>query len=238
MKYQHWSKISTNPINPNVMQHVQMHLENLHIGPRPSDEIFFKRYVKEKSVLDIGVVEHDISFINRPGWKHKTLKDLASKIVGVDVLKSGVDYLVNQGFDVRLCDATSDEDIGERFDTVYIGDVIEHVNDPVKLLKFASRHTNKDGQIVVTTPCPFWWRNLVLMFKNKTYIGNVDHICWITPLNALEIGSRAGLDLDHYYTVETEGSSILRKSLKWVLELILGRSEIFTWAYAYVYKKP
>ena len=56
-------------------------------------------------------------------------------------------------------------------------------------------------------------------------------------MNALELGFRAGLKLDHYYTIETHGSSSAKKALKWLVEKMLGKTELFTWAYAYVYTK-
>ena len=54
-----------------------------------------------------------------------------------------------KGFDFRHVDATSDVDLGDRFDRVFIGDVIEHVNDPVALLNFAKRHLQPNGRILV-----------------------------------------------------------------------------------------
>jgi 2-polyprenyl-3-methyl-5-hydroxy-6-metoxy-1,4-benzoquinol methylase len=235
--YQHWSKLSRNPISPEVLGHVKTHLNRIHAGPHPGIDPFLDIYVRGKEVLDIGVVEHDLSFINRPSWKHGQLKAIASRIVGVDILDKEVQHLRDKGFDVRLYDATSDADLGERFDTVYIGDVIEHVNDPVRMLNFAARHVKSNGCIIVTTPCPFWWRNIILMIADNTYIGNVDHVSWVTPVNALELGSRAKLHLDHYYTLETYGNTLPKKLIKWLIEKFIGKNEIFTWAYAYIFKK-
>jgi len=233
---EHWSRVSSNPISSEAMNHVKAQLSQLYFGPYPGLEQFIDAYIKGKKVLDIGVVEHDLSFADRPTWKHGVLRASASSIVGIDVLPAAVDVLSQRGFDVRLCDATSDADLGERFDVAYIGDVIEHANDPVRMLKFAARHVHAGKYIIVTTPCPFWWRNILLMIKDHTYIGNVDHVSWITPVNALELGSRAGILLDHYYTLETYGHTFPRKVLKRLLDASIGKSEIFTWAYAYVFK--
>lgn len=235
---EHWSSISSNPISPEATSHVKARLNRIYAGPHPGLERFLDIYVKSKKVLDIGVVEHDLSFIHRPLWKHGLLKAHASSIVGVDILPEAVEYLNQKGFDVRLCDATSDTDLGERFDIAYIGDVIEHVTDPARMLNFAARHVHAGMYVIVTTPCPFWWRNITLMIRDNTYIGNVDHVSWVTPANALELGERAGLPLDHYYTLETHGHTRSRKMIKWLIERSLGRNELFTWAYAYVYKVP
>lgn len=220
------------------MHHVKSVLRNIHAGPHPGMDAFIKQYISGLKVLDIGVVEHDLSFVDRPSWKHALLKASAAHIVGIDILPEAVAALNQRGFDVRVCDATSNDDLGDRFDVVYIGDVIEHVNDPSRMLKFAARHLEPGGFIIATTPCPFWWRNILLMIQDSTYIGNVDHLCWITPVNALELGFRAGVTLDHYYTIETHGNTWVKRIIKRMIEKCMGKNELFTWAYAYVYKVP
>lgn len=231
----HWSELSKNPISDSVRSHVAKVLKRKDAGAIYDLSPFWERNLSRKTLLDIGVVEHSMEFTTRPGWRHGAFAKLASKAVGVDILVEEVKELNKKGYDVRVCDATSDADLGERFDVVYIGDVIEHVNDPVALIKFAGRHARAGGKIVVSTPCPFWWRNIREMISNNTFIGNVDHVRWVTPVNALEIGHRAGVPLDRYFTVETGGNSFLRRSMMSAVKRLLGRTELFTWAYVYVF---
>ena len=87
--------------------------------------------VKGKSCLDIGAVEHDLSYTERPSWKHKILKEVCSELTGVDILAEPVKLLNERGYDIRLCDATSEEYLGKTYDVVVLGDVIEHVSNPV-----------------------------------------------------------------------------------------------------------
>lgn len=120
--------------------------------------------------------------------------------------------LQSRGFNVRLFDATFSEFLGERFDVVFIGDVIEHINDTVKLLQFAKRHLNPGGRIIITTPNPFYIGYLYRILQKKTYIANADHVSWITPTNALEIGIRASLNLDRIvYTLKKPLKAFLAK---------------------------
>jgi 2-polyprenyl-3-methyl-5-hydroxy-6-metoxy-1,4-benzoquinol methylase len=58
----------------------------------------------------------------------------------LDILAPLVEELRGRGFNVRCVDATSDADLGERFEIVFAGDVIEHVDNAVALLRFAGRH--------------------------------------------------------------------------------------------------
>jgi 2-polyprenyl-3-methyl-5-hydroxy-6-metoxy-1,4-benzoquinol methylase len=196
---------------------------------------FWKDQITGKTLLDIGIVEHDMELANRAGWRHGLFHKLAARTVGVDILEAEIAKIRERGYDVRVCDATSDADLGERFEVVYIGDVIEHVNDPVRLICFARRHLAPGGRIIVSTPCPFWWRNIQQMVTAHVFIGNVDHVRWVTPVNALEIGYRAAATLIEYRTVETSGSNKFRNILQKIFYNIMGRNELFTWAYIYTF---
>lgn len=231
----HWSELSKNPISGTVRSHVTDALKKKDAGAISDLKAFWEGVLENKTLLDIGVVEHSMEFTTRPGWRHGMFAKLASRAVGVDILVEEVKELNKLGYDVRVCDATSDADLKERFEVVYIGDVIEHVNDPVALIKFAGRHVVPGGKIIVSTPCPFWWRNIQEMISKNTFIGNVDHVRWVTPVNALEIGHRAGVSLERYYTIETDGNNFLRRCMMSAVKKFLGRTELFTWAYVYVF---
>ena len=73
------------------------------------------------------------------------IKDNAARCVGVDIISDLVEQLVKDGFDVVCEDATSDAYLGQTFDVVYIGDVIEYVSYPSRLLNFAKRHLVPGG---------------------------------------------------------------------------------------------
>jgi 2-polyprenyl-3-methyl-5-hydroxy-6-metoxy-1,4-benzoquinol methylase len=234
----HWSKLSKNPVAPLTQNFVSEQLLERFAGPIPDLRKFWEESLTGKTLLDVGVVEHSLEFFEREGWKHGIFFKLAARTVGVDIMEDEVRFLNEKGYDVRLCDATSDTDLGERFEAIYIGDVIEHVNDPIRLLQFAKRHLGLNGKIYVTTPCPFWWRNIALMVKDHTFIGNVDHMRWITPVNALEMGHRANLKLAAYKTLETDGSELFRKILLKMINAVLGRTEFFTWSYVYIFEWP
>ena len=140
------------------------------------------------------------------------------------------------GYDVRLMDATSDDDMGERFERVVIGDVIEHVDDQVKLLKFAARHLAPGGRILCTTPNPFYVGYFVEMFRHGMVIENAEHVGFITPSNALELAHRAGVRLDELHHFGGGGNTFLRRSLISILKFTgLIRFEMFSRSYIYVF---
>lgn len=231
----HWTNLSKNPISDAAQEYVTAQLNTAYAGPITNLLDFWQRIITGKKLLDIGVVEHSAEFIERENWRHAIFSKAASESLGVDILADELEILTQKGYNVKLCDATSDKDLGDRFEVIYIGDVIEHVDDPVKLLKFAGRHLSEGGKVYVSTPCPFWWRNILLSAKDNSFIGNVDHVCWIIPVNALELAHRAGLKLHAYNTVETGGKNIINKMLIKCVNAIFGRNEFFTWNYIYTF---
>ena len=151
-----WRELSSDPNAKEVRALLQAHLSASY-GPRVEDiNGFITDSVRERSVLDIGVVGHVVQRSGTEDFRHGLIRKFARHLVGIDILEEPVNHLKSIGYDVRLADATSDIDLGERFERVVAGDVIEHVDDPVRLLKFAARHLAPGGLFLVTTPNPFY----------------------------------------------------------------------------------
>ena len=231
-----WTEISDNPICPEVLLPVATELRSLRKS-RSGYLDLFDDFITNRSVLDIGVVEHDISHIETPTWKHKYVKERASHVLGIDIVPSGIEFLKQRGFNVRLSDATSDEDLGERFERVVIGDVIEHVNNPVRLLQFAGRHLAPDGLVLVSTPNPYWIKHILTALMRGTVVTNVDHISWVSPSAALEIGRRAGLSLREYWLMRL-GKAFAKRAMLDLLNRVAPHSELLASKFVYVYEKP
>ena len=131
-----------------------------------------------------------------------------------------------RGYDIRVCDATSDKYLGEKFDTVVMGDVIEHVENPVNLVRFAIRHLNDDGKVIVKTPNPYYIDNIIKFAKSKDFV-NFEHIAWFTPTMALELARRAECKLSAYV--------VFPRKRPW--SIILSKTDIFTRDFAYIFSK-
>lgn len=234
-----WRLISDDPNSPLVRKHLKQGIAS-RIGERFEDPaVFYRRFFHDQTVLDIGMVGHVIENSSKSNWRHDCIRSEASRTVGIDILEDAVLALQQNGYDVRLVDATSDVDIGERFDRVALGDVIEHVENPVSLLGFASRHLAENGLIVCTTPNPLFYENALSSIRNGTLIANAEHIAWITPTNAVELANRANLSLIavHHYT--GSGNNVFRKTLISILRIFgLLQYELFARSYVYVFKKP
>ncbi len=193
-----WTKISKDPMDGKAMKAVYEHIKSIRTE---IDDLFIEHVKKEvsgKRVLDIGVCEHDFSYLAKERWRHKVIKENAAYCLGVDILQEMIDELNRQGYNIRYADATSDIYLGEKFDVVFIGDVIEHVDRPADLLRFAKRHLLPGGKIIVTTPNPFYYRFFLENIRYGTSRTNLEHVVWISPFMALELSRRTGLKLSRY----------------------------------------
>ncbi len=176
------------------------------------------RLARHQRVLDIGVVSHSARYFADPGWRHGRIAQVAGYCLGLDILAPLVDELNQQGLNVRCVDATSDVDLGERFDLVFIGDVIEHVENPSALLRFSARHLAASGRLFVSTPNPFSRKFVRQFFRQGLMVVNLDHLSWLTPTMALELARRTGLDcVAHHLVKPYTRTRLAMKKIAWKL---------------------
>jgi SAM-dependent methyltransferase len=201
-----WTCVSDDPNNRRAKAEVRALLPELRKLHTDTDLTgFVLQAVAGKRVLDIGVVSHSARYFDEPGWRHGRIAKAAGYCLGLDILEPLVAELNARGFNVRCVDATSELDLGERFEAIFIGDVMEHVDNPSALLRFAKRHLAKDGRILAATPNPFSRKFVRQFFRQGVMVVNLDHLAWFTPTMAIEIGRRIGLQLTAYHLVKPIG---------------------------------
>jgi 2-polyprenyl-3-methyl-5-hydroxy-6-metoxy-1,4-benzoquinol methylase len=230
-----WRALSDDPISPEVRAALAKHLIALDRGTYHSRERLLETFVHGRSVLDVGVAEHALVHAGSEHWLHGKIARWASRCVGIDTQVQLVQILKSRGFDVRCVDATSEADLGERVERVVLGEIIEHVDDPVRLLRFAKRHLMPGGRIIATTPNPFYVAWLYEALRCGRFIPNAEHVRWVSPAMAVEIGHRAGTPLTGYYRlVPTIRSQRPKMALLLALAKTTRRgSELVTSAYAF-----
>lgn len=107
---------------------------------------FPARHFSTISVLDIGCGNG--SQLSLP------LARSGLSVTGIDPDESSIAHATRLSEDVPsarfLC--TSVNEIAETFDVVILSEVLEHVMDPVGLLKSGERRLNPNGLVIVTTP--------------------------------------------------------------------------------------
>lgn len=167
-----------------------------------SDEIAFNdhkikfavKYCKNKNVLDVGCVQHNPENYKSKYWVHKALKEVSSSIVGIDLYRPGVDYLNERGFNMIFADAQQ-FDLGKTFDVIMAGDIIEHLEDFSGFIESCKRHMHSKSRLLISTPNPWYWRNIVKAAFSKEVNNNPEHTCWICPRTLRQLLSRHDMDI-------------------------------------------
>lgn len=192
-----WRKVSSDPTDRQATSGLDAFLRSITRIEETSRLDMVLDFCRGRDVLDIGAGEHDVSFYSEESWEHGRIARVAKRVVAAELMPELCAHYNAKGFDFRCVDATSDIDLGERFDRVFIGDVIEHVNDPIALLRFAKRHLRADGRILVTTPNPFAprFRQHRRQRRTRYVMANLEHTRWVSISNMHEICWRAELEL-------------------------------------------
>lgn len=147
-----------------------------------------------KRVLDVGCVDHDLSNRRKSIWLHKILHECAASVTGLDYDAMSVSLLQREGYRVIRADATN-FDLGQNFDVVIAGELIEHLSNPAGFLACAKKHLAPDGLLLLTTPnaqglC-YCLQNLVLGHE----LENPDHVCFYTPRTLAALLRKCGFEM-------------------------------------------
>ncbi len=161
---------------------------------------FVRDRCRDRRVLDIGCVAHDSTRATSISWLHAQIADVASELVGVDVLEAGIRALQAAGMNV-ICHDFSDG-LGpfaehEPYEVIVAGEVIEHLGSPEMLFRTASSLLAADGVLVLTTPNPYA-PDRVRAGQRGVVHENVDHVLLAFPSGIAELAERAGLRLIEY----------------------------------------
>ena len=154
--------------------------------------------VKGKSVLHVGCCDH-VEIIDekrRNGlWLHDLLRAASSFCAGVDINAEGVDYVRKLGIpDVYCADIVQGLPVQldkKRFDVVVVGEVVEHVDAPVKFLQGIRKAVVGPHEVAVSVPNAFFLENLENAICGVERI-NTDHRFWFTPYTISKVLSQAG----------------------------------------------
>jgi 2-polyprenyl-3-methyl-5-hydroxy-6-metoxy-1,4-benzoquinol methylase len=192
-----WRKVSSDPTNREATLQLDAFFRSITSIEETTRLDMVLDFCRGQEVLDIGAGEHDVAFYSEQTWEHGRIARVAKRAVAAEIMPNLVEHYRARGFDFRHVDATSDVDLGERFDRIFIGDVIEHVNDPTALLRFAKRHLKPDGRVLVTTPNPFAprFRQHRSQRGTRYVMANLEHTRWVSISNMHELAWRAEMEM-------------------------------------------
>ena len=127
---------------------------------------FFKNHPRG-SWLDLGCVSDDPeNLIKNNHWLHAILiRESNNNCLGVDFQQENVKKLQEKGYNIIWGDVEKPLEITEKFDYIFIGELIEHVTNVHALLKNCKERLKDGGKVILTTPNAYNYRRsyLILM---------------------------------------------------------------------------
>lgn len=146
--------------------------------------------VPEGRVLDVGAVQHDASCADNDDWLHAKLLEVADEVVGIDILRDEVAVLRDQGYDIRVENAEI-FDLGETFDAIVAGELIEHLANPGSFLERCRDHLRPGGRLIISTPNPWAFVHIRRAAVDRVRV-NAEHTCWFGPRTLTQLINRHG----------------------------------------------
>jgi 2-polyprenyl-3-methyl-5-hydroxy-6-metoxy-1,4-benzoquinol methylase len=218
-----WSDIASDPNSARAVEFRRVTLQAARMAPVADRCHYLAQLVVGRRVLDIGVADHVASHSGRDDWLHAIVAKAAAYCLGVDVLSHEVEELRAQGYNV-ICQDITKTPLGEQFDFMICGELVEHLSEPGRLFAAAVWHLKPGGRLVVTTPNPYYLPRIRDALLNRI-AESVDHVCLYWPSGIAELGERHGFRLVRYRGVEAAGARTLLGRI--VLVLLRAVSRFF-----------
>ena len=168
---------------------------------------FLKKYFDGKKVVHLGCTDH-IDCIDRKIkgdiWLHKVLTETCDECWGIDINNEAIDYIKEKykgekyAENIMLGDITTDflKDNNIIAEYLFMGEILEHVDDPVGFLKSVVAHNKGQIQkIVITVPNMFSIDVKLASLLDIEWI-NTDHRYWFSPITLWKVATRAGLEVN------------------------------------------
>jgi 2-polyprenyl-3-methyl-5-hydroxy-6-metoxy-1,4-benzoquinol methylase len=147
--------------------------------------------VRHKTVLDVGCVDHDPDRENTSAWLHKHIVRNAASVLGIDIQQNGIAQLQERGYRVVCADAASVA-LGDRFDVIVAGEILEHLDNPGQFLSNMRRHLAPGGMLILTTPNVFYVLHFIeSIFCSPPKRWNYEHVCWYCSFTLNNLLTRA-----------------------------------------------
>ncbi len=160
-----------------------------------------------KSIVHVGFVDHDPASImkkrKKGKWLHEQLVAVTTRCVGIDISEEAVRFVRDELHvpDVHCADITAPEVAGilagTEWDCIFLGEVIEHVPNPIQFLKAMVQNFAACGvryrSVMLSTPNGLYNERFQHMQQVERI--NSDHRYLFTPYTLSKVMTEAGLEV-------------------------------------------
>jgi len=201
-----WFELNGDPNSAMVLADRQRALDRAWQPFPPKSRIeYLQEKCRNRVVLDVGCAGHG-GEMSRGDWLHLRIQDVAAECQGIDVDENAVKRVREMGlkvaqFDLLRGPQAAEELFGKmRFDIMVAGEVIEHLEEPLKLFQVASVLLKDSGSLIITTPNPYA-PHRVFAGNTRWVWENVDHLFYIFPSGIVEMAERTGFRVNEWFTL-------------------------------------
>jgi hypothetical protein len=185
------------------------------------------RYAKGKKILHVGCLDHIPLIekkISQGVWLHKRIEEVAEKQIGIDINREGLEWVRSRlGYaNVYYENIISNDPPGEfianeTWDAMILGEILEHVDNPVAFLnQLKIKYAPYVREVLITVPNAFAMDNFMLALKQKECI-NTDHRSWFSIYTLSKNLSLAGFGEFDFHFVTSYPSDYKNNWLKRIL---------------------
>jgi len=193
------------------------------------------KFCRNKTVLDLGCVNHNVENTEDENWLHGHIRKVASHLIGVDYSLESCRQLNLRGYEVLHGDVTKTLDIHDKFDVIHVGNIIEHLSNFEGLFLNIRRLLKDNGEVLISTANPFYSEQYFYSAIKNDILVNPEHTCWIDPVTLNELGLRYGFNTTDVYWIKEKWfiNWVILNGRKQSLDILTGkwiRYSDVTWA--------
>jgi SAM-dependent methyltransferase len=168
--------------------------------------------VRGHKILNVGCVGHVLPATRNEQnrWLHLQLKLRfpEADILGLDIDKQNVEHMRSLGMEVEVGDAQR-LDYAEKFDSVILGELIEHLENPGACLMACKQVLKPGGRIIISTPNTYCVMQMLMYLKNFDKAFNPEHVVWFCAQTLRTMVERCGLRIELLRFVDDLGPEVV-----------------------------
>ncbi len=168
-------------------------------------------FAKGKKIIHLGFCDH-LPLVQQKmdegNWLHGLFLEHTEKCIGIDINKEAVEEIANKYNipDIYCHDIINDPVLdvltSDTYDYIILGEILEHIDNPVSFLNDIKKRYGKNfKKMIITVPNATCFSNMWLVRRNIEFI-NTDHRYWFTPYTLAKIANQAGYHTESFFYCE------------------------------------